>query len=705
MDTMGGHLRGRDDVTAADALRGVLISGRYRVVGRLARGGTTTVYQARDERLDRSVAIRIINPEHVLDAAVLDRLAAEAQTVAHLSHPNIVAVFDQGSYEGAPFVVTEYVHGRSLREVVRDRGRLDPTESLAVIEQVLAALAVAHRDGLVHRAVKPENILVAPPPNGSGDLIDAVVKVADFGLARSADIGRSQTSPLLGPAAYLAPELITDGRADTRADVYSVGIVLFEMLTGRIPFTPHSETAEQVQRYPGGLDTEPAAVTAAWRHVDEEVPPPSRFAEGVPDRLDDIVVRATRRDPQARPRDADALLAQIQATREEMGALGGPTRAIAHPTVAVPSLSGRPPRSGGSRLPEQRASGRAAAAVGARVRGADEPASMGERVGSGIAAAVGWLRLTANRLRYTAKGRRILTIVIVVLGLLLITGGWWLGAGRYTKAPNLLNFSKDNAIAEAQRQGFGVTFGAPIYSEVVPADTVLNQQPAPGGRIVRGGTVIVYLSLGPERYAVPDITGQELEYALTRIPKQLLVDQVDGYSDTLPKGYVAGTKPVAGEILAPGQTVTVTVVKGPFPVHVPEVVTKLLGDAENDLHAAGFTDIVVQNRDSDQPKDTVLEQTPDGNTGLASASGQTVTLVVSNGPALPMPNFVGLTTCQIAVGQLQAMGMIVATAPLPPEQLPGDWTVTAQSPGAGQALTPGQTIDLTCAPPPPPVTP
>src|SRR5262245_13926027 len=172
------------DTKVADPLGGALLAGRYRMTRRLARGGTTTVYQARDERLDRSVAIRIVNPEHVLDTEVLERLATEAQTVAHLAHPNIVAIYDQGAHEGAPFVVMEFVRGRTLRDVLLERGRLAPAETFAIVDQLLAALAAAHRTGLVHRGIRPETILVAPPPNHSGDLIDSVVKVADFGLAR-----------------------------------------------------------------------------------------------------------------------------------------------------------------------------------------------------------------------------------------------------------------------------------------------------------------------------------------------------------------------------------------------------------------------------------------------------------------------------------------------------------------------------------------
>jgi serine/threonine-protein kinase len=660
------------DTKVADPLREALLGGRYRITGRLASGPATSVYQATDERLDRSVAIRIVNPEHVLDADVLDRLANESRTVAHLAHPNIVAVFDQGTHQGAPYVVMEYVRGRSLREVVNDRGRLDPAESLAIVEQVLAALAVAHRAGLVHRAVKPENILVAPPPNGSGDLVDAVVKVADFGLARAADIGRSQVNPMLGSTPYLAPELIADGRADTRADVYSVGVVLFELLTGRLPFAD-------------------AASPDAWRHVDEDAPAPSRFADGIPAGLDETVTQATRRDPGARHRDAGVLLGQIQAAREDVGALAGPTRAIAHPTVVVPPVADRP---SWSRLPAPRASGRVAPRTGARVREADETAGALDRARTALSGAGDRLRVTSWQLRHTSKGRRVLVASVVVLGLLLMVGGWWVGVGRYTEAPSLLALTKDNAIAEADRLGFEIAFGAPRYDENVPADTVLTQQPAPGGRIPRGGTVTVYLSLGPERYAVPEITGQQLDYALSRIPDQFVVEQVDGFSDTLPLGYVAGTNPPAGTVLAPGQKLQVTVVRGPYPVHVPSVVGKTLNDAKSQLQAAGFIQVTVEHRDDEEAaKDEVLEQNPAGGAGMASADGQVVTLVVANGPKAKMPNLAG-RGCNDAVAALQALQVQVEVDGNPVDRQLGN--VKAQDVAPDTELTPNQQVKITC---------
>jgi serine/threonine-protein kinase len=277
-----------------------------------------------------------------------------------------------------------------------------------------------------------------------------------------------------------------------------------------------------------------------------------------------------------------------------------------------------------------------------------------------------------------------------------VTGGWWLGFGRYTDTPDLLSLSKDNAIQEAERQGFHVAFGAPIYSENVPVDTVLAQQPSPGERVLRDGTITLYLSLGPERYAVPDVIGKEANFAQSLISAQLVVEIVDGYSDTLPPGYVAATEPAVGTLLPPGGTVKLFVVTGPFPVHVPDVVGRSLDDARNALRNAGFTDITVEERDDDRPKNTVLEQTPAANTGLVSASGQAVTLVVSRGPLLAMPNLVG-AICGDAANQLEGLGVNAVTKP--DEADLATWVVEAQSVPVGNKLTPGQTVQLTCKAP------
>ncbi|MDQ4007485.1 MAG: protein kinase, partial [Actinomycetota bacterium] len=281
------------DTTAADPLVGTLLDGRYRVGPRIARGGMATVYEATDTRLDRVVAVKVLHSGYAEDESFVSRFIREARSAARLAHPNVVGVFDQGDDAGTLFLAMEYVPGCTLRDLMRQQGPLSPARAVALLEPVLSALAAAHDAGLVHRDVKPENVLLTD---------DGRVKVADFGLARAVTTATNTatTGVLLGTVSYLAPELVTDGTADARSDVYSVGVLLYELLTGRKPH--QGETPIQV----------------AYKHVHEDVPPPSASVEGIPPYVDALVARVTARQRDARPADAKVLLHQLRRVRHAL---------------------------------------------------------------------------------------------------------------------------------------------------------------------------------------------------------------------------------------------------------------------------------------------------------------------------------------------------------------------------------------------------
>ncbi len=623
------------DTKVADMLIGTLVDGRYRVRGLVARGGMATVYAAVDERLERTVALKIIHPGQAGDPRFVDRFTREAKTIARLTHPNVVAVYDQGTHDGAPYLVMEYVRGRTLRDMLTDLRRLEPVEALAVLEQMLAAIAAAHRAGLVHRDVKPENVLIAEAP-GTNSLMDAVVKVADFGLARaveaSAEDGDGQ---LLATVAYVAPELVTDGYADPRTDVYSTGIVLFEMLTGRVP-------------YDGGKPLD-----VAWRHVDEDVPRPSKYVPEIPGYLDDLVVRATRRLADDRPTDAGAMLAEVQTARDMVEAdasLRG--RTIAQPTVMVDNVG---PVSGDerpswARLPgrsEDQRTRRAAPSSGAPYTShaaRSAPArSSGRRPsprataypGRGAAAnpAVEWFRQFMSR----PNGRRTFYSVLGVLALVVTLTGWWFGSGRYTSAPDLAGLTKSQATAAATKAGFKVEYAPDAFDAKIPKGTVMRQAPAAKDRILRGGTITLTLSKGPEIYAVPDETGKQYDTAVADIAAlHLVAKRVDKYSDSIPNGVVISVSPKPGTMLPPGQDVTLTVSKGKAPITVPNVVGQNYSTAAAQLSGLGLVVAQVQ-KASSKPAGTVISQSPQGSSGVLK--GAQITLTVSTGPPqAPVPD-------------------------------------------------------------------
>jgi eukaryotic-like serine/threonine-protein kinase len=652
------------DTTVADTLIGTTIDGRYRITGRVARGGMATVYTAIDERLERTVALKIIHPSQATNVHFVDRFTDEAKTIARLTHPNVVAVYDQGRHLGLPYLVMEYVQGKTLRDVLTQRRRLSPVEACAILEQMLAAIAAAHRAGLVHRDVKPENVLVAEAPSGgSGNLVDAVVKVADFGLARAVEASSTESAgQLMATVAYVAPELVTDGHADARTDVYSAGIVLFEMLTGRVPYD--------------GDDP----VEVAWQHVDNDVPVPSAIVRDLPPALDDLVARATRREPGARPTDAGALLAEVQTVKDDLGAQNAETALLRQvpalqpdrhaamdatalvPAVTATSVEQRP---SWARLPEQ--AGRPARRAGSTFTSTGRP---------------------PGAPKYDRR-RILLTAAVAVMVLVVIGSTWWVTMGRYTDAPNLVNMTKAQAELYAQQHHFEIFYATAAYSDTAPKDSVIDQKPRADGKIVKGGTLTLTLSLGPEQFPVPDLTGQELSAAQGTLDGlSLQLKQGKGqYSDTIPEGSIISTDPKAGTQLKRGDTVTVVVSQGKAPIEVPDLSGQNINDARSQLQGLGL-DVNEKYVDSDQPADQVVGQSPKAGTG--ASQNDTVTLNVSKGPPQVGIPDVQNQPCQQAQQTLQQAGLSPQVAGNPNAFAHGT------NPPAGTQV-PGQTpVQLLC---------
>ncbi|OIV36239.1 hypothetical protein BIV57_17245 [Mangrovactinospora gilvigrisea] len=659
------------DTTLRDPLVGQLLDHRYRVESRLAVGGMATVYKALDTRLDRVMALKVMHPALAADGEFVARFIREAKAVARLSHANVVAVYDQGRDGDHVFLAMEFIDGCTLRDIIGTRGALTPRVALDILEPVVAALGAAHRAGLVHRDVKPENVLIAA---------DGRVKVADFGLVRAVTGGTNHTTAgtVLGTVAYLAPEQIEYGTADQRTDVFACGLLLYELLTG-------------VRAQEGATPSQ-----AMYKRVNEPVPVPSLRLPGLAPELDALIGRTTALAPDARPADAIALLALVQATRR---ALTEAQLDREPPAAPVPVREGAAGEEGPQPIPGTTDPTTQLAAGLPPVNPTRVQALPSDII---MPVPVQWHddntavhpvgtpppgeppRHRGWRPPHPKRAAAILVAVLVLGGGLT----WYTVAGRYTAAPAVLGLTRSEAAAKLDKAGLHPAF-VQRFSESVQPGRVVSTDPGAGGNVQRGGTVDVVLSKGPERFAVPDVKGAGLAQATQALKaRHLIVGRVErAFSSSVPAGQVLSSNPAAGSSLAAGTAVDLAVSKG-SPVQVPDVTGEDLSSAEQDLTDAGFKPVVspTQVNSPDVAAGQVAKQSPSD----VAPQGSKVTLYVSAGAKqVTVPDVTGMKVDE-AKKVLKKAGFKASTG----FHLFGGNTVKSTSPAAGQQAPEGSTVNL-----------
>lgn len=625
---------------------GRLVDGRYQVRSRIARGGMATVYLATDLRLERRVAIKVMHGHLADDNTFKTRFVQEARSAARLAHPNVVNVFDQGQDADMAYLVMEYLPGITLRDLLKDYKRLTPEQTVDILDAVLSGLAAAHKAGIVHRDLKPENVLLAD---------DGRIKLGDFGLARAASANTATGQALLGTIAYLSPELVTRGVADARSDIYALGIMTYEMLTGEQPYVGE------------------APMQIAYQHANDSVPAPSTRNPSVPPELDELVLWATTRDPDQRPADARTMLERLRELEPHLRPVQ--PLPVAGDTMLIDTGDGVP-------TAETRVLGSGALAVAeADAAEPDDDAAL----------------LTRTTERRRRRGYWLLALVLVLAGLAGGTG-WYFGAGPGSLAvvPETSTLAPDSATQVLEEAGFEVEL-AERTDPVVPAGQVSGTDPEAGAQARRGSTVQLFVSLGPQLLDVPQVVGLPEADARAQLGEFFTVVEAatPQFSGDVEAGNViavldadgaavGATYPELGEL-------TLVVSVGP----VPPVEGLAVGEAQTRLEEA---QLVVEFADpvfsDDVPVDVVV--TADWLDDPMNP-GDTVRLTVSKGPDLvEVPNVVTGQTIAQARTQLEELGFVVSSNV--PQFLEGAVVASVQSPAAGERVERGSEITVNFEP-------
>jgi serine/threonine-protein kinase len=611
-----------------------IIDGRYRVISRLGSGGMADVYLAQDQLLGREVAVKVLHHHFAEDHEFVERFRREASSAAGLSHPNIVAIFDRGEWNGTYYIAMEYVAGRTLKAIVREQGALDPASAIDIVVQILRAARFAHKRGVIHRDLKPHNVILDE---------EGRARVTDFGIARAGASDMTLTGSIMGTAQYLSPEQAQGLAVSAASDLYSVGVILYELLTGVVPF--EGETA----------------VAIAFKQVSAEPLPPSALRQGIPASLDAVVLRVLAKDPAQRYADADELIAALERERQALPALSATTAA-----------------------PDSYAQHAAGAYAGA---------------GWLLAApATGEYELESDPAALQERRRRRRRSMLWALAIVLVAGAVALAlvlthSTQSASVPKVTGQTEQAAGATLRAVGLDPV--PSLRSSVsVPSGLVISQSPAAGSMAKKGSHVNIVVSSGPGSSSLTNVAGLSVAQAESKLHKAGLKTTTKSEpSKTVEAGRVIATEPPAETEVQEGHVVTLLASSGPAPVRVPDVVGQTLEAAEATLTNAELALGTVGKRvSSTQAPGTVIAQVPAG--GASSHAGDKVDLTVAQAPKeVAVPSVVGAAKAAAAAA-LRHAGFKVVTQPHATTEQAQVGVVEEQNPVGGTRAHKGSTVTI-----------
>ena len=639
-------------------LTGELIDGRYQLIRQMAAGGMATIYEALDTRLDRKVAVKVMHPHLAQDEQFVERFIREAKASAALSHPNIVSVQDQGwNQHGSPavFLVMELVEGHTLREYLNEQGALSIESGIKFLLPVLSALAAAHKMGIVHRDIKPDNILISK---------EGRIKIADFGLAKGPLLGTTMTaesSIVLGSVSYLSPEQVQRGIADARSDVYSAGITAFEIFTGEKPFA----------------GDEPIQI--AYMHVNERVPLMSTKRSGIPPELDQLIYRATNSDPDARPRDGGEFHQVLTSIAQALD----PNQKQMSLELDIPIAPMRP----ASKKPSRRERVRIEKEKTVAIKKTENTSENTRADGKETTAQLRKKRKLSKRVR---RNRYIAAGLAIALGVF----GWYVlvGPGSKVVVPSIVGATEKEATKALTPLGLTLFISEKRFDEEITSGLIIESDPAGGGKVDAGGQVKAVISKGPERYVVPQLQGLTPEAAVDLLAKYpLKVGELkEVYNDAIPKGFVIGSSPARGENVKRDTVINLGISKGIETLDVASYVGKTADQALNELTDAGFSVDTVNQFSESVLSGEVISQEP--SSGAPLAKGAKITLTISKGSEFVfIPNVFSLTEAK-ARAALTDLDLKVIVKKIGAKKVKA---VTNIAPKVGTKVKRGSTVTIT----------